>query len=387
MVGDIGVAPRKVPKYLAIKRTLLDRISSQVYEPGQRLPADAELAAELGVAPMTARRALQELVQHGLIVRSRGRGNGTFLKADAPVQARHHDSERRLTRLGVLHRQDWGRLRAAPVYFQTFMDVQSECVKRGASLEFLPATERDDAAALARLARRSACQALIVMDWHDPVELVKLQEMGLPVVVAGPFQESVPLSFVEPNDFLGAYLATRHLIDLGHATVGLLAHRQISRVSAERRAGWQMASGAANGALADLSYHAGQAAIGAGLVFTEVKAELLAQFRLRPPPSALFARDGLFACAAIQALAELGRDCPGDVSVTCVGRYYEGVFDMPHMTSAQTEEGAMGREVVRLAEEMVAGRRAGPLGVVLPMHMVEGKTTQRAGRQRATAIE
>jgi DNA-binding LacI/PurR family transcriptional regulator len=297
------------------------------------------------------------------------------------VQASHRASERRLTRLGVLHRQDWSSLRSAPVYFQTFMDVQGECVKRGASLEFLPATERDDAADLARLARKSACQALIVMDWHDTVELVKLQQTGLPVVVAGPFQESVPLSFVEPNDYLGAYLATRHLIDLGHATVGLLAHRQISRVSAERRAGWQMATNTAHGAMDTLSYHAGPAQIGAGLVFGEVKAELLDQFRRRPPPPALFARDGLFACAAIQALAELGRKCPDDVSVTCVGRYYEGVFDMPHMTSAQTEEGAMGREVVRLAEELIAGRRAGPLGVVLPMHMVDGQTTLPARKQ------
>jgi LacI family transcriptional regulator len=112
--------------------------------------------------------------------------------------------------------------------------------------------------------------------------------MGLPVVVAGPYQETVPLSYVAPNDYLGAYLATRHLIELGHSKVGLLAHRQVSRVSAERRAGWQMACAIDNDAVVKLSYHAGKAAIGGGLVFAEVKAELLAQFKQRPPPPGAF---------------------------------------------------------------------------------------------------
>jgi LacI family transcriptional regulator len=139
-----------------------------------------------------------------------------------------------------------------------------------------------------------------------------------------------------------------------------------------------MACAIDNDAVVKLSYHAGKAAIGGGLVFAEVKAELLAQFKQRPPPPALFARDGLFAYAAIQALAELGIKCPDDISITCVGRYYEGVFDMPHITSAQSVEGAQGREVVLLAAELVNGRRTGPLGIVLPMQMVEGETTRFA---------
>lgn len=376
MVRDFSAAPRKVPKYLAVKRTLLDRISQHSYGPAERLPSDAELAVEFGVSPMTARRALQELVEHGLIVRSRGRGNGTFLKAGVPVQANHQDQAQRLARLGVLHRQVWKNLRSDPVYFQTFLDIQGACAKRGASLEFLPSTDKNSAADLAQMARKSGCQALIVMEWRDPAELVKLQGMGLPVVVAGPFQEAMPLSFVEPNDCQGAYAATKHLIDQGHPTVGLLEHRQVSRVSAQRRAGWQIATGATGEPLPQFVYRAGHATLGSGIVFGEVKAELVEQFRLRPPPSALFARDGLFAYAAIQALAELGTKCPADVSIACVGRYYEGAFDMPHMTSAQIEEGALGREVVSLADDLASGRRTGPVGVVLPMHMVEGQTTR-----------
>jgi len=372
-------APAKLPKYLIVKRTLLNRISKQTYGPNERLPSDVELGRELGVSPMTARRALQELVDHGLIVRSRGRGNGTFLQPGAPpVHATYRQGDRqRISRFGVLHRQKWEHLRSAPVYFQTFLDVQGECARRGMSLELLPAQEDDSAVDIVRLARRSGCQALIVMDWHDSVELVKVQELGIPVVVAGSFQETAPLSFVEPNDCQGAYAATRHLLELGHSTVGLLEHRQVTRVSAERRVGWQMATGIADEAMTSMVYRAGNVTLGKSFGIAEAKADLRVQFQKRQPPTALFARDGLFAYAAIVALAELGIKCPADVSITCVGRYFEGVFDMPHMTSAQTDDGAMGREVVRLAEELTKGQRTGPVGVVLPMHLVEGQTAIR----------
>jgi DNA-binding GntR family transcriptional regulator len=38
-----------------------ERIAEGVYPSGSRLPSALELAAEVGVAPMTARRVLQEL--------------------------------------------------------------------------------------------------------------------------------------------------------------------------------------------------------------------------------------------------------------------------------------------------------------------------------------
>ena len=59
---------------------------------------------------------------------------------------------------------------------------------------------------------------------------------------------------------------------------------------------------------------------------------------------------------------------------------------MPHMTSAQIEDGAMGREVVQLAEDLATGQRTGPVGVVLPMHLVEGQTAiQFAGHAKRKA--
>jgi DNA-binding FadR family transcriptional regulator len=49
---------------------------------GQRLPSEPELAAALGVAPVTAREALSQLRGRGLIRTTRGRHGGSFIAQD-----------------------------------------------------------------------------------------------------------------------------------------------------------------------------------------------------------------------------------------------------------------------------------------------------------------
>lgn len=73
MPGSSEGPPRT--KYLRVRDQLMRRMASM--EPGQPLPAERELAAELGVARMTLRKALDQLVADSVLLRRQG--SGTFV--------------------------------------------------------------------------------------------------------------------------------------------------------------------------------------------------------------------------------------------------------------------------------------------------------------------
>jgi GntR family transcriptional regulator len=70
------------PRYRAVKRLLLRAIEGGKVRAGEALPAETALAAALGVAVGTLRRAVDELVAEHILVRRHG--SGTFVATHDP---------------------------------------------------------------------------------------------------------------------------------------------------------------------------------------------------------------------------------------------------------------------------------------------------------------
>jgi len=75
----------RVPMYHQIFLILRNRIYKGEVRPGERVPGEQDLAVEFQVSRITAKRALNELAEAGLVVRERGRGTRGIERPSAPT--------------------------------------------------------------------------------------------------------------------------------------------------------------------------------------------------------------------------------------------------------------------------------------------------------------
>jgi DNA-binding FadR family transcriptional regulator len=87
----------EVGRATQVEQRIADAIRSGVLRDGERLPSEAELAAMLGVATVTAREALVALRAQGLISTVRGRNGGSYV-----TRAHVHDAQAQAARLGAM---------------------------------------------------------------------------------------------------------------------------------------------------------------------------------------------------------------------------------------------------------------------------------------------
>lgn len=80
-----NAAVKRLPRYIQIRELLHREIAAGHYKVGERLPVESELAAQLGVAIGTLRKALAQLESDGML--ERRQGSGTYVKSSLNSQA------------------------------------------------------------------------------------------------------------------------------------------------------------------------------------------------------------------------------------------------------------------------------------------------------------
>ncbi len=161
---------------------------------------------------------------------------------------------------------------------------------------------------------------------------------GLPAVtVGGGCTEAVPSAQID--NFEGARLATRHLLNLGHTTVHHLAGPQDWPEARERVAGWHAAlraAGAPPPAVVPGDWSAGTG---------HEQGERLARDR---SVTAIFCASDQLALGVLRALHEAGRRVPGEVSVVGFDGTTDGAHFLPPLTSVRQDFAELGRRSLRL---------------------------------------
>ena len=187
-------------------------------------------------------------------------------------------------------------------------------------------------------------------------------EVPLVAVEGGPAGD-IPV--VEVDQLAGARSATRHLLDLGHATVWHIAG-PADFLEAERRLeGWRETLAAAGVEAppplkGDWSARSGY--------------DLGRRLTGDPAVTAIFVANDQMALGALRALHEAGRSVPGEVSVVGFDDIPEAAYFLPPLTTIRQDFDELGRRSLQLLLRMIDGGDQLPVAPVGPELVVRAST-------------
>jgi GntR family transcriptional regulator len=94
------------PLYMQLARKLTQDVREGRYQADQALPSERVLSEQLAVSRVTARKAIDQLVEQGLVVRRRGSGNYIAPRIEQPLSTLSSFSEQ-LQQRGYTPRSQW----------------------------------------------------------------------------------------------------------------------------------------------------------------------------------------------------------------------------------------------------------------------------------------
>ncbi len=194
--------------------------------PGAYLPAERQLAADSGVAPMTARRALKVLEREGLVAAEPRRGYR--------VLARANDPDRGAPIAYVLSPHPgpelWDEL-----HKEFVSGFQQAAGGRGWSLLAVGCEDRSNQEVLEHLRTARVCAT--ILDTPSRELMAEIQQAGMPVLAVDDWREDLDIDAVVQDGFRGGLLAGAWLAERGHERIGWLGPVGVSRQGLERFGG------------------------------------------------------------------------------------------------------------------------------------------------------
>ncbi|MCW8380857.1 LacI family DNA-binding transcriptional regulator [Streptomyces justiciae] len=204
---------------------------------------------------------------------------------------------------------------------------------------------------LQRLTDQSVEAIAVVADRPVAVEALTRLSIGVPVAVV--MSGNVPnpdLSFVEVDQELGARLAVRHLLDLGHRDIAHLTGALRTFDARARVEGWraELAAAGAGGALLEGDFSAES---GFRLAHQLCAADAVL-------PTAVFAGNDQMAMGALAAFAERGVRVPQDVSVVGFDDMKGAGYLVPALTTVRQDFAHVGSSAIEVLVRMLGGEPA-----------------------------
>jgi LacI family transcriptional regulator len=250
--------------------------------------------------------------------------------------------------------------------------VEDACAERGYGL--LVCSAADDPSReryyLHMLQQRRVDGILVLTPLSSSPEPYLSATDGIPLVLMDLQLDDSPLCAVAVDHVLGAYLATRHLLDLGHRRIALLSGPLHLQPCSQTAKGYKMAmSEAGLGPEEHLVVVRDKTGIADGYAGMQ---DIL---RISPQPTGILTVSDLMAAGALDAAHEFGIGVPRDMSIVGYDDIPMGALLSPPLTTIVQDKETLARLSVELLLEEIRGGEHQHRQVLLPPALkVRGST-------------
>ncbi|WP_139993456.1 GntR family transcriptional regulator [Paenibacillus paridis] len=331
----------KDPLYQQIANELRAKIMQGKLKPNDPVPNQIELSKLYKISEITSRRALTELVQEGLIYRVRGKG--TFVK-ERSLSGDDAHAAPSIQRIYFIYYNVDISFFKHKFYSDLLVGLQEECDTNG--IEFFTYKLGPDL----RLPDDANAGYVLITPAEVPLETLRAwKQEQRKIVTVHFYYPHLNIPYVIIDNLTGGYLATEHLLSLGHRRIGIIltaySQSNLNQEFSLRLEGYRLA----------LSQHGVE--FDPSLVcIVEGKEEVEAMgvqgfnqlMDLDQPPTAIFATSDYKAHGAMQAAKDRGMEIPGDISFVGYDDILVSRFTNPGLTTVNQNTELLGKRAAKL---------------------------------------
>lgn len=340
------------PKYLLVKRLLTDRIRSGRLAVGDRIPSQHELSATCRVSGNTCKRAVQSLVEDGILEGEQGRGvfvRSTFGRSDV----------RQIALVAWIDEATSSH----PAFAAVIQGLMSALAQTGYQLSFtfLAPDQLHADQMQARMARIHAAGIIIT---HTPGDvqaaLEPLVHKDVPIVSIGRLMERLSPHAVLTDTQGGLARLVDAALASGVRRMALLGC-PLDDIFQRRMNVFRECFERAGRSLDEFVIRRGEATHEVG---RRLMRELLESDA--PRPDLVIGDDDYVAYGALDALHQAGLDAPRDMQVLGVGGFLNASLSLPRLSTFCVPFADSGERAGRMMIDLIESRPLDDPAPVLP---------------------
>lgn len=355
------------PAYIVLADKLRSAIVDNCFKPGDFIGTEVELSKANSITRMTARRAVQILIDEGLLERQPGKG--VFVKNP-------QDSYQQIKLLSC--NLNW----MPSIYIGQGMKLQAEKYNAEVSLCDFRGNEEEYIKAIVDLPKAKDKSSAVLVSIHTKAfynALLKLELANYKYVVVDEILNEFPSPSISSENILGGKLAVQKLLELGHKNIGFIGDVQASTTEKRFR------GGAIVLAENSLTYSNVISLSNADSVWEQ---DILHNIRLlknsNSLPTAFFCSCDAVARYVYRAADKLGLSIPEDISVIGFDDDPIAEWLSPSLTTIRQPFEKIGIEAINALLRHIRGETDANKGLALelPVEFVDRSSVKRLVKER-----